>query len=243
MRVMGAEHTLAAGVRPRVCPRPDRAPGRPRVATPDGSWQNGSPDQAMGEQSHKSKDGPDGRLVVADERLLKSDVRATYVAHRRDGEWFVGAAGFFDRPADQFRRVPLSGLLAADASLAELDDLGVGWHAFRSGPDDPWWSHEIPRGQMFLLTYEARATSLVENRDGIGGAFVSCWVVSEAIETARERARKHLDQTGWAIVADVGEQVIAPDRIADASRAYYRQAEVDGEVYVIHAFPPEEADA
>jgi hypothetical protein len=185
---------------------------------------------------------PDG-LVTADPPLLESGARATYVAHRRSGEWFFAAPGFLERPADRTARAPLERLLTADPSLREVCDLSPGWHAFRDSASDPWWSCEIPAGAMFLLSYEARPTALLADRDGIGGAFVNCWLVSADVATAVRHARAHLEESGWAIVATIREQAIAPGQVPEDARAYFRQAEIDGEVFVIHAFPPEAPDA
>jgi hypothetical protein len=179
-------------------------------------------------------------LVAADEKLLEKGARATYVAHRQPGDWFFGAPGFLERsPA----HVPLERLLDADPSLREVCDLKPGWHAFRNSATDAWWSSEIPRGELFLLSYEARPTDLLADRDGIGGAFISCWLISASLAEAARRARAHLEQTGWALVATLREQAVAPAEVPAASRPHVRQAEIDGEVYVIHAFPPDEPDA
>lgn len=188
--------------------------------------------------------GQTGQVVTADRRLLEPGVRATYAAHRRSGEWFFAAGGFLDEPAGRTDRVMLARLVAADPTLEEVGDLRAGWHAFRANPGEPWWSGEIPSGQTHLLSYEARPTELLEDRDGIGGAFINCWMVGETIGGARDRARKHLEQSGWAIVSVLKEQTIAATaEVPEESEPYFRQAQIDGEVYVIHAFPPEAPDA
>jgi hypothetical protein len=183
-----------------------------------------------------------GDLVAADPPLLEAGARATYVSHRRAGEWFFGAPGFLAR-TDHATRVPLERLLDADPSLREVCDLAPGWHAFRNTPADPWWSSEIPAGDTFFLAYETRPTELLPDRDGIGGAFASCWLVSPRLEDAVQKARAHLEESGWAIVDVIREQAIAEGEVPVESRPFHRQAQVDGEVYVIHAFPPEAPDA
>lgn len=187
--------------------------------------------------------GTDTTLVLADARLLEAGARATYAAHGRDGGWFFGGPEFLDDPAAQPTRVPRSRLLTADPSLAEVVDLAPGWHAFRTTPEDPWWSVEIPTGDLHLLSYEARATEAIPDRDGIGGAFISCWVMGDSLAACRERAQKHLEETGWAVVRELGARPIGAAEIPEDDRRYARQAEIDGEVYVINAFPPEEANA
>jgi hypothetical protein len=181
-------------------------------------------------------------LVAVDPPLLKAGARATYVSHRRPGEWFFGAPGFLERP-DRVTRVPLERLLTADPSLREVCDLAPGWHAFRNTAVDAWWSEEVPTGDTFLLSYETRPTELLPDRDGIGGAFASCWVVTRGLEEAVKKARAHLEESGWAIIDVIREQAIAPQEVPPEARPYHRQAQVEGEVYVINAFPPEAPDA
>jgi hypothetical protein len=88
-----------------------------------------------------------------------------------------------------------------------------------------------------------RPNDLLEERDGIGGAFVNCWVVGSSLEEVREQANRHLEASGWTTIAVVSEEAVVADSIPDDARDYYDQAQIDGEVYVIHVFPPEPADA
>jgi hypothetical protein len=182
-------------------------------------------------------------IVAADPPLLEPGGRAIYAVHRPDGAWFFGAPGFLDRPENVVVRVPLQRLLTADPTLREVCDLAPGWHAFRDTTTSPWWSSEIPAGETFLLSYELRPTQLLPDRDGIGGAFASCWVVAARREDAAQKARAHLETSGWAIIDVVREQAVGPQEIPADDRLYHRQAQVDGEVYVINAFPPEAPDA
>ena len=96
---------------------------------------------------------------------------------------------------------------------------------------------------MYLLSYELRPSASNPQQDGIGGAFVSAWVKSASLESARERARTHLRDSGWEILTEVKEQAVARGSVPPESMEYMRQAETDGEVFVIHAFPPGEPDA
>jgi hypothetical protein len=101
-----------------------------------------------------------------------------------------------------------------------------------------------PSGErVFLLTYEARPNELLEERDAIGGAFVSCWLLGKTLEHVKEQARRHLEATGWTTIAVLKEEAVAATSLSDEARKYYEQARQDGEVYVIQAFPPEVPDA
>jgi hypothetical protein len=101
-----------------------------------------------------------------------------------------------------------------------------------------------PRARRtFLLSYEVRPNEVLAERDGIGGAFVNCWVLGSSIEEVKEQANRHLESTGWTQVAVLGEDVVSRASIPDDAKEYYDQAQIDDEVYVIHVFPPEPADA
>jgi hypothetical protein len=97
--------------------------------------------------------------------------------------------------------------------------------------------------RTYLLTYEARPNDLLDERDGIGGAFVSCWILGSSLDVVREQASSHLEATGWTKVAVIAEGPVAPEAISDDVKEYYEQAQIDGEVYVINVFPPEPPDA
>ena len=102
----------------------------------------------------------------------------------------------------------------------------------------------MPQGRRtYLLTYEARPNDLLDERDGIGGAFVSCWILGSSLEVVREQAERHLEATGWTKVAVIAEGPVASETIPDDVKEYYEQAQIDGEIYVIDAFPPEAPDA
>jgi hypothetical protein len=184
----------------------------------------------------------DDTLVLADRRLVGGKKRAVYAAHRQGDDWLFCGTGFFDEDSPALVSVPFSRLVEGDPELRQLGDLGPGWHAFRDDPSRPWWSAEMPRGATYVLTYEARPTELVPDRDAIGGAFVICWVVGERLDEARERALRHLEKTGWAVIEPLKEQEV-PAKAPLAVEVLRRRAEQQGEVYIINAFPPEEPDA
>jgi hypothetical protein len=94
--------------------------------------------------------------------------------------------------------------------------------------------------RLYFLGYELRPAAEAE---GIGGAFVRAWVRASSLEDARLRARQHLDASGWTILTALKEAEVRPEAGSDEDRGYLRQAEAEGEVFVIDAFPDEPAEA
>ena len=74
-----------------------------------------------------------------------------------------------------------------------------------------------------------------------GGALVNCWMKDRTEEEAYRDAKAHIEKQGWMIVNLEIQYPMAPaDPDDDAEGAeYVRQAEVDGEVFVFHSWPPE----
>lgn len=183
------------------------------------------------------------REVVVHWRVLEERGPVVYVSHARPGQWTFNGQGFLGEPAERFVRIPVTQLLDMDPSLARILDLRPGWHAYRSSATRTWVRRRIPIGKTFSITYETRPTDALEDAASIGGAFVNCWIKSTSIESARRRSRKHLQQTGWVILERLEERAEDSETREEDAEAYFRQAQVDGEVYVIHVYPPRPPDA
>jgi hypothetical protein len=96
---------------------------------------------------------------------------------------------------------------------------------------------------IYLISYELRPVDAGPGGEGIGGAFANAWVRAPSLGEARARAEQHLRASGWAVLATMAEIAVDPQRVPDESRPYFQQAQTDGEVFVIHAFPPQPPDA
>jgi hypothetical protein len=98
--------------------------------------------------------------------------------------------------------------------------------------------------RLFFLGYEVRpGPTAGADAAGIGGAFVRAWLRASSLEEARNRAQQHLHASAWTIVTTLKEAEVRPDAGSEADRAYLRQAQAEGEVFVIDAFPTESPDA
>jgi hypothetical protein len=100
--------------------------------------------------------------------------------------------------------------------------------------------------RLYFMGYELRPAPGADAA-GIGGAFVRVWLKAPSLEDARRRAQEHLVASGWTILSTLKEAEIRSDARSDAGseedRGYLRQAQAEGEVFVIDAFPDEPAEA
>jgi hypothetical protein len=95
---------------------------------------------------------------------------------------------------------------------------------------------------MFFLQFEGTPPRLDPEWQGIGGAFISCWIERATLEEAEAVARSMIGQLRWIISE--------PDRACSVDREDYvhdpegleifEQAIVDREVLVFDCYPDEE---
>lgn len=92
---------------------------------------------------------------------------------------------------------------------------------------------------MFLLTYLAAPTPDAKEFQDSGGAYVSCWIQSQAREDAEKRATELIEEYGWSVEAlQEGSVVTSADYARDdEDREFYEQALVEGEVLVFNTWP------
>jgi hypothetical protein len=90
---------------------------------------------------------------------------------------------------------------------------------------------------MYLVTFEVRPTRLCGNYAKVAGAFVNCWMRSATCASARRVARRALRREGWRLLEEVASSQKLPRNLAEGTEPFYRQAMVDGEVFVFHTWP------
>jgi hypothetical protein len=175
----------------------------------------------------------DGHLARVDTRVLQGRAPARYVAHRRDGTWFVGARNFTDRGPRGFRDTTMETVVTADPSLGDVMRLRRGRHAWRVRTRDAWIRSPLPEGDVHLLAYEVRPSAL---RSRGSGAFVNAWIRRRSLTEARRAARAEIGRAGYRIVAVDHEERVSFAECAPGGRKHFRQAEIDGEALVLHHF-------
>ena len=94
---------------------------------------------------------------------------------------------------------------------------------------------------MFFIQFEATSRR-TGAREGIGGAFVNCWIDRPSLQSAISVARQMIEADGW-IVGDADE-AYAVDAgsyaLDNPNREYFEQALIDREVIVFHRYPDSE---
>src|SRR5688500_12656403 len=105
-------------------------------------------------------------LAHVDTRVLLGRAPVRYVAHRRDGTWFVGARNFTDRSHRGFRDAAIGAVANTDSSLGEVLGLRRGWHAWRFKAGDAWTRGPLPKGDIHLLAYEVRPSGPPSRESG-----------------------------------------------------------------------------
>ncbi len=180
------------------------------------------------------------RIAVVHLPVLERHATATYVARRDVATLFVASPGFTDDDRSCFRAIPMSEAFELDPSLAEVGDLDVGRYAYRSETTDPWSYGTIPVGATFIIMVEARPAESNPDQHRVGGAFVTCWVVADSLESALQIADDHILESGWVIVERTRAETADPSEFEDGP--FFKQVQIDGLVTVVHTFPREELE-
>jgi len=180
------------------------------------------------------------RFIV--HRAILEGKAPVYVAHRRDG-WFVAAKGFVDEPKTRFRKLNHDIALRKIPELTRFRNLPLGFAAYRHRRSDGWTVEALPRGETYLVTYEARPAVGSSNAPNIGGGFVNCWIRSTSRDQAKRKAREHVRSNGWNIVRLMTANRTRANNLNKAAAPYFRQAQIDGWVCIFHTFPVDASDA
>ena len=165
-----------------------------------------------------------------------------YIAHRRDG-WFAAAKGFVDEPKSRFRKVSQNLAMRTIPELSRLSTLPVGFAAFRHRRSDAWTIEALPRGETYLITYEARPSGDHSDERNPGGAFVNCWIRSTSMAEAKRKARHVVRSNGWDVVRMMTANRIRANNLTKLAEPYFRQVQIDGLVCLFATFPADAPDA
>jgi len=98
-----------------------------------------------------------------------------------------------------------------------------------------------PRHAMQYLRFDVVQSPERPHEGERGGAFVNCWMKDRTEEEAYRDAKAYIEKQGWMIVnLEIQYPMVLDDCDDEAEGAeHIRQAEVDGEVFVFHSWPPE----
>ena len=95
---------------------------------------------------------------------------------------------------------------------------------------------------MKFITYHVRPTEEFDNEEGIGGAYVNCFIESESSQQAQEIAKKQITELKWEIFELEELTHMDQDTVSEEKREYYEQALIDKEVFVFYTYPIEEQE-
>ena len=96
--------------------------------------------------------------------------------------------------------------------------------------------------KMHYLIYDAQPKANSDKAKEFGGAYVSCWIMSDNLEEANLIAKGMISEQGWVnITLDEGYEIDESHyKNKKDGLEYYRQALIDKEVLVFHTYPIEE---
>jgi hypothetical protein len=166
---------------------------------------------------------------------------AGFARHHEAGHWeFHCTADTLEAPLEL---VPLHKLLDADPSLRELESLPPMSQAWRWERGDEFQTSRLPTGPTYFFQIEASPTPDHPEYETVGGAFVICWIRIESEIEAQQIVKRVLTNCLWMIESMQGPEIrTAEDYGEDEEGGQdYRQAQLDGEVFVFHVYPREDA--
>jgi len=165
-----------------------------------------------------------------------------YVTHDlEDGAWQFHTKNHMCTGDEDLRIVALEEVYSRDNSIGELHDLPFGWYAWRQDPSAAWERQEIPKGTMFCLAFDGVPTREHPDFDSVGGAAICCWIIADSLDDAKADARSYLEENSWFIKKfENGFEVDENTYEDPEALQYYRQAEIDGGVFVFYTYPSRE---
>jgi hypothetical protein len=90
---------------------------------------------------------------------------------------------------------------------------------------------------MYFLTFHGIPTKKAIDTEGIGGAYINCYMLESDIVKATKIARRFIANMKWRILAREEAYEVDEKSISRGGRKYYNQALIDKAVYVIHTYP------
>ena len=95
---------------------------------------------------------------------------------------------------------------------------------------------------MYFLTYHALPKADADT-DGVGGAYINCYIIEDSLDQADKVARKMIEETSYEILTLDDSEEVDRNSISDSKRKYYEQALIDEAVCVIYTYPIEEGQS
>jgi len=90
---------------------------------------------------------------------------------------------------------------------------------------------------MFCFQFEARPKATHPDANEVGGAMVNCWIQRDTLEQAESYARGSIADEDWNILRKEEGFVVTRETQDPKGMQYFKQAEIDKEVFVFHTWP------
>ena len=164
-----------------------------------------------------------------------------YVRRLRAGEWeFFPTLDTVNEPLET---VTLQTLVDRDPTLRQLESLSPMSQAWRWEPNDAFQVSRLPTGPTYFFQIEALPSPEHPEYDKIGGAIVNCWIRVESPTEAQDIVQRELADTFWIIESMNGPKLRTKKdyEVDETDLEFFMQAQTDGEVFVFHQYPPEDA--
>jgi hypothetical protein len=181
------------------------------------------------------------RSVLVHPAVLRADGWAGYVRHVCFGEWeFHRSVDTIHEPLEV---ATLGSLLDRDTTLQQLKSLPPMSQAWRWEPTDPFQTSRLPTGATYFFRVNVSPSPNHPEYQSIGGAFIDCWIRVESESAANRIIRRTLEDSAWIIESLHGPETCTEKDYAEdpANLEYYAQSQTDGEVFVFHQYPRDDA--
>jgi hypothetical protein len=90
---------------------------------------------------------------------------------------------------------------------------------------------------MFCFQFEARPKATRPNANEVGGAMINCWIQRDTLEEAESYARGSIADEDWTILRKEEGFLVTRDTQDPEGMRYFKQAEIDKEVFIFHTWP------
>lgn len=180
----------------------------------------------------------DSDLVLTMRQVFESAESFLYVARcGGDPQWQFFPKGFLDRAEADTVLVSFKEVLSLDPGLEELRDLPMGWHAWRETEHSAWSRDLMPQGQVYCLCFTVFPTEDHSEFEVVGECMVYCWIVASSPDEAEQVARESLSEQSFDCREFESCELVASEDECEEGVQYYRQALVDGAVFIQNISP------
>ena len=164
-----------------------------------------------------------------------------YARRTADGELELHAS--IDSVGSELQRVPLDEMIAIDGKVATAALLQPSQHGWRWEPNIDFTIARLPSGDTHYMQISVTPNDDHPETSDVESAMIECWVRCPSSDDALAIVRGTLDAENWNIGQIDGPEIHTEDDCVDEPELiqYYEQVQTDGEVFVYHLTPRQNA--